>query len=214
MVLEDDVLVSIDSPFTVDLGPDVTTCDTPDILLDAEQENQNFTYQWFLDGTLIAGATSPTYLVTALNSGTYSVEVIDPSDPLCPGIDQIIITYLPIPIIANPPIDLFQCDNGTNTGIFDLTVNTPVVLGPQNPADFVITYHNTALDAENDLAPIAAPALYPGFTTQRGSRSVYRRFYKKYSCMQFSLQSCYVIFDWMRTTCISSARHNARRVNY
>ena len=161
VVLEDDVLVSIDSPFTVDLGPDVTTCDTPDILLDAEQENQNFTYQWFLDGTLIAGATSPNYLVTAPNSGTYSVEVIDPSDPICPGIDQIIITYLPIPIIANPPIDLFQCDNGTNTGIFDLTINTPVVLGPQNPADFVITYHNTALDAENDLAPIAAPTLYP-----------------------------------------------------
>ena len=94
VTLTDTVLVTENSPFTIALGSDVTTCDTTDVLLDADQGDPSYTYQWSLNATPIAGATNPTYLVTAPNSGTYSVEVIDPSDPLCPGIDQIIITYL------------------------------------------------------------------------------------------------------------------------
>ncbi|WP_443632542.1 T9SS type B sorting domain-containing protein [Candidatus Marifrigoribacter sp. Uisw_064] len=161
VILTDDVLVTEDSPFIFDLGPDVTDCEGgADILLDADQGDPTFTYQWFLDAVAIAGATNPTYLVTSPNSGTYSIEVIDPTDPSCLGIDSVIITFLPFPVVENPPIDLSICDNGAAPGIFDLTVNTPIVLGGQNPADFNVSYHNSQIDADTNTAPIATPAAY------------------------------------------------------
>ncbi|MBV1923727.1 MAG: hypothetical protein KUG68_06855, partial [Flavobacteriaceae bacterium] len=161
VILTDDVLVTVDAPFIVDLGPDVTDCDSgADVLLDADQGDPTFTYQWFLNAAPIAGATNTTYLVTSPNSGTYSVEVIDPSDPLCPGIDSVDINYITSPVIASPPIDLSICDDGATPGIFDLTTNTPIVLGGQNPADFNISYHNSQADANTNTAPIGTPAAY------------------------------------------------------
>ena len=63
--------------------------------------------------------------------------------------------------MANQPLDLFQCDNGINTGIFDLTVNDAVVLGAQDPDVFDISYYNTAIDAASGVAPILNSAAYP-----------------------------------------------------
>ena len=47
-----------------------------------------------------------------------------------------------------------------NTGIFDLTVNDVIVLGAQIPADFIISYHNTAADASSGASPILNPTTY------------------------------------------------------
>ncbi|WP_443632543.1 T9SS type B sorting domain-containing protein [Candidatus Marifrigoribacter sp. Uisw_064] len=161
VILTDDVLVTEDSPFIVDLGPDVTDCDSgADVLLDADQGDPTFTYQWFLDAVAIAGATNPTFLVTSPNSGIYSIEVIDPTDPACPGIDSVIINYITEPVIESPPIDFAICDDGATPGIFDLTVNSPIVLGSQNPADYNVSYHNSQGDADTNTAPIATPAAY------------------------------------------------------
>ena len=71
------------------------------------------------------------------------------------------IVVITDPQIASPPEDLFQCDDGTNNGIFDLTVNTPLVLGTQDPLSYSVSYHNTASDAESGAAPIPAPTVYP-----------------------------------------------------
>ena len=79
-------------------------------------------------------------MVTAPNSALYGVEVIDPTDPTCIVNDEVNINFYLQPYIDSPPNDLFICDDGANPGIFDLTVNEPVVLGPQNPADFNIFY--------------------------------------------------------------------------
>ena len=73
--------------------------------------------------------------------------------------DEINITFNNQPI-ANTPDDLFQCDNGTNTGVFDLTVNDAVVLGAQVPTDFDITYHNNFFDAVSGASPILNPTTY------------------------------------------------------
>ena len=99
------------------------------------------------------------YTVTGPDEEIF-VRVENNATPTCFATDSFLVTIV-TPQIASPPNDLFQCDNGTNTGIFDLTVNTPVVLGTQNPADFLITYHNTAPDADSGAAPIAAPDVYP-----------------------------------------------------
>ncbi len=59
-----------------------------------------------------------------------------------------------IPQIANPPLDLDECDDTANDGRadFDLTVNTPIVTGNQNHV--TISYHRNINDAENDSDPI------------------------------------------------------------
>ncbi|MDB9993616.1 hypothetical protein OAE13_02920, partial [Flavobacteriaceae bacterium] len=163
VVLEDTVIVTNDSLFTVDLGPDMEVCLTNPIDLDASADAPvGSTYEWFLGGISQGPASTlePTYTVNFPNSGTYSVDVIDPTDPTCTVNDSVIITFTIPPQIASPPEDLFQCDDGTNTGIFDFADNTDLVLGTQDPLDVDITYHNTALDAQTGAAPIA-PNAYP-----------------------------------------------------
>ncbi|MEP0264596.1 T9SS type A sorting domain-containing protein [Dokdonia sp.] len=63
--------------------------------------------------------------------------------------------------IENPPVDLVVCDDDTDGfALFDLTQNDAVVLGSQNPADFVVTYHLSQADADNNVAPIANPTAF------------------------------------------------------
>ena len=163
MVLEDTVDVFQNAPFSIDLGPDITTCDTSDIVLDANPTQAGLSYEWFYNAVSQGPPTidDDTFTVTFPNSGTYSVEVFDPNDPTCVITDIIEVTYLDQPVIAAPAEDLFQCDDGVNTGVFDLTVNNPVVLGGQNPGNFTITYHNSQMDADTGANPIMPDNAYP-----------------------------------------------------
>ena len=150
-------------PITVSLGEDQETCTTNDITLTANAAGVvGLSYQWFYNAVSQGPSTIDdiTFTVTAPNSGTYSVEVFNPFDATCIVTDQVEVTYLDPPV-ANQPLDLFQCDDGINTGIFDLTVNDAVVLGAQNPDVFDISYHNTAPDAASGIAPILNSAAYP-----------------------------------------------------
>lgn len=70
-----------------------------------------------------------------------------------------IITY-PQPIIASPPLDMDICDDGTNPGIFDLTLNDPIVRGGQDP-NYQITYHHSQLEAETNAGAITPANAYP-----------------------------------------------------
>ena len=88
------------------------------------------------------------------------VRVENIATPTCFAVDSFFVN-LASPQIENPPIDLLQCDDGINTGVFDLTVNTPIVLGSQNPDDFNVSYHNSATDADTGADPIATPTTYP-----------------------------------------------------
>ncbi|RDK89350.1 hypothetical protein C8D94_1011236, partial [Marinirhabdus gelatinilytica] len=163
VVLEDTVDVFQNAPFSIDLGPDITTCDTSDIVLDANPTQAGLSYEWFYNAVSQGPPTidDDTFTVTFPNSGTYSVEVFDPNDPTCVITDIIEVTYLDQPVIAAPAEDLFQCDDGVNTGVFDLTVNNPVVLGGQNPGNFTITYHNSQMDADTGANPIMPDNAYP-----------------------------------------------------
>ena len=142
------------SPVNVDLGPDINTCNSDDVILDASVSAPGVTYQWFFNGALIPGENNPTLAVSWPNSGTYEVIVTDGG---CDISDEIEVTFLNQPVIANPPQDLFMCDDGNNAGIFDLTENDDDVLGGQNPGDFVITYYNSLADAEAGTNPINPP---------------------------------------------------------
>ena len=74
--LMDSVYVQFDENPIIELGDDFETCFETPIILDASPSNYNpgdATYEWSLDGVVIAGETSPTLQV--FTGGTYSVVV-------------------------------------------------------------------------------------------------------------------------------------------
>ena len=100
------------------------------------------------------GIGFPTIDVT--DSGFYQVTVA-PTNITIP----FDIIFHPNPIVEASPEDRFQCDDGTNTGVFDLTLNTPVVLGTQNPADFEVKYYETLAGSNTGIGEIINPTAFP-----------------------------------------------------
>ncbi|MCT8340834.1 hypothetical protein MG296_12270, partial [Flavobacteriaceae bacterium TK19130] len=137
-----------------------TGCEGEDFVLDAEILGAT-NYLWeYDDGTgfvTIFDGNFPT--ITVNQGGTYRATITLASGTT----DQreFIVEVYAQPEIDTPPNDIFICDDGVNSGIFDLTQNTPLVLGAQDPAEFAITYHNTQTDADNGTAPIGTPNAYP-----------------------------------------------------
>jgi hypothetical protein len=70
------------------------------------------------------------------------------------------IQFFQQPEIASQPIDLELCDDGTETGDFNLEENTPIVLGGQDSTQFTITYHELQVDADTGDNPIPNSTTY------------------------------------------------------
>jgi gliding motility-associated-like protein len=135
------------------LGVDLFPCENDIVVLDGTT-NGAVSYSWSRNGVLLAGENQPSLNVIA--SGTYEVEVIDNMGNT--DTDEIIITYVanPVPNAAN---DLSLCSgdkdaSGNTTGIFDLSQNTPVILGTMNPDEFNVSYHLNQNDADRGLNPV------------------------------------------------------------
>nr|MBX2827724.1 hypothetical protein [Flavobacteriaceae bacterium] len=159
VTLTDDVVVFSNGPFVIDLGPDIETCEADDIILDAGvSAPAGTTYEWFFNGVSQGppSTTAPTFTVTAPNPGTYSVEAIDPSDPTCPVLDSIEITFYDPLIVDNTIGPIIECDPDSDGFTeFDLTLVDPLItLG--NP-DYVVTYHGTLINAELNQLPLMNP---------------------------------------------------------
>lgn len=61
-------------------------------------------------------------------------------------------------VIANQPNDIIVCDdNNDGFASFDLQINSPAILGSQDPSEFSVTYHETLNDAVNNNASIIMP---------------------------------------------------------
>jgi gliding motility-associated-like protein len=58
--------------------------------------------------------------------------------------------------------DLYVCDDDTPDGFatFDLTENTLVAIGTQDPTDLVVSYHISQQDAADGIDPIVVPSAY------------------------------------------------------
>ena len=154
---EDQVSISL-SFETIDLGEDIATCSKEFFTLDADAADPDATFQWYLDGNSIEGATMETYTVDPPNSGNYEVRV---QSGVCQFTGNINILYANQPVIENPPIDLFLCNDGATPNEFNLSQNTPIVLGTQNPAEFVVTYYRTFQLSQDGTDPILNPTTFP-----------------------------------------------------
>ncbi len=98
-------------------------------------------HEWYLGTDLIVGETGPTLIVT--EPGEYTV-IAYPYGPACPITDTITIEYyLPIPVAE--PIDLVNCDPNN---VYDLTINSPIVLNGLNPSDYDVNFALTPEDFE------------------------------------------------------------------
>ena len=102
---------------------------------------------------------APTHVFSS--SGTYTVTVtaFQGSVSIDFSVDVIIFDQ---PIIDQQPSDLINCDaDGNGSEVFDLTVQTPIVLGAQNASIFEVIY---ATD-NTFSSPISNPSSYTNTTT-------------------------------------------------
>ncbi|WP_415326448.1 choice-of-anchor L domain-containing protein [Chryseobacterium sp. MMS23-Vi53] len=94
----------------------VPMCDgNPKTLIAQTASIPGMTYQWFLDGNPIAGASTNTYIATV--PGDYEVEVSFPGLP-CPGKSKVTIVGSTTPVVHDAI--LTECYQGATT-TFDLT---------------------------------------------------------------------------------------------
>ncbi|SDQ07099.1 gliding motility-associated C-terminal domain-containing protein [Chryseobacterium soldanellicola] len=80
--------VELLDPSGATLPSDINVCDNVPQVLTASVSDPNLLYQWYFNGTLVPGATTNT--ITAVQAGTYTIEVSVPGNP-CPGKATIVI---------------------------------------------------------------------------------------------------------------------------
>ena len=153
----------------VNLGQDLLTstgaaeCDGDTVTLNTNSSAG--THVWYKDGVVIAGETSSTLDVT--QPGFYKVELSYTEN--CQVEDEITIEFFTSPQ-ANPPQDLFLCSS-SGTAEFNLENNNANILGPQDPTQYVISYHSSLTDAENDTGHLSST----NFPNATNPQTIYAR---------------------------------------
>jgi len=147
------------------LGPPISACDNDIVVLDATTP-MAIDYNWFLDTGAgfqpIVGEHNPTYQANL--DGMYRVNVIMPSNNNL--ISDVQVRFAPMPL-AYPISDDASCSGALT---YDLSQKNVEVLGTQNAADFIVSYHSTLADANNgtNLLPTQ-------HTTINGPQTIYAR---------------------------------------
>src|SRR5690554_5334752 len=150
---EDEMQVDLSQQGLQVVGPE-QVCEGDEITLEANFTDLDF-YEWFFNGNPYGGNNSS---ITVTQPGIYSVQGTRASCYVAsPDFE---IFFNPVPSIAAPPEDLFRCDNGIETGIFNLTQNTSLVMGAQEPAVYGVKYFESINDAENNINDITNPVAY------------------------------------------------------
>ena len=117
---------------------------------------------WIGDEPTIDEVNGDTITISPDGQGEfcYTYSVLD--DFGCEYSDEICINVLPELIHAGPN-DISVCDPVTSNPVFNLFQNKDVVLAPNpSPDDFVVSFHNSEQDAENDASEIVNLNTYPG----------------------------------------------------
>ncbi|NRA93389.1 MAG: hypothetical protein HRU26_12010, partial [Psychroserpens sp.] len=139
---------------TVDLGPDFSTC-TDEVLLDANINNPNAEYAWFLDGNPILGANQTEYSVT--ESGNYEVVI---SIPLAGGfctINDSVLIDISNTQSSTPMSNFTLCDDSSNDGqeVFNLNTKTNEAINSVSSGNYTVSYHTSLPNAQNNIDPIS-----------------------------------------------------------
>ena len=137
----------------VDLEEDRLMCTGTSTLLEAKGSFTNPTFQWYLNGSPLQGATSATYLATQM--GDYMVKVSE-SDRISK--DYLKVSEIQSAINALQDLEL-QDDDNDEVMVFDLTLqNNRLFATPVNNVQ--VTYHLSQSDANAGINPIVNPNAY------------------------------------------------------
>ncbi len=146
------------------LGPPISACENDTVILDATTTNAS-NYTWFKDMGSgfhpITGEHQST--LQADNSANYRVEVLRPSNTIISDI-QVAFSEMPV---AHSVDDEASC---TNLEVLDFSQKDAIILGSQDPVQFMVSYYNSLADATNGVNVL--PKQYP---TQSGSQTIYVR---------------------------------------
>lgn len=147
---------------TVDLGNDISTCDS-NATLDATVSANNPTYEWNLNGTNLPGFSNMP-IINIANSGAYTVDISIPlNGGTCTFSDTVNVS---LNNFENGPDieDVELCDDISNdeTEDFDFVQAEVELLAelPQ-PETYTITYHFTNSQAQSGNNPIVNTTNFP-----------------------------------------------------
>ncbi|WP_417860233.1 choice-of-anchor L domain-containing protein [Winogradskyella sediminis] len=138
---------------SINLGPDQSVCGT-DLTLNADINNPSAIYTWFLNGNPISGETNSSIAIT--DSGTYDVEIAIPTNSgNCIITDSIDIEVIPFQD-ATPIETWLVCNSFGSDGTydFDFTEKNDEIYANLPSTNYVITYHLTIDDAQNNINSI------------------------------------------------------------
>ncbi len=113
--------VELQDPSGATLPKEINVCDNTPQVITASVNQANLNYQWYFNGNMIPGATSPT--ITATQPGNYEIQVTFPGNP-CPGKANIKINGGTTPAASDAT--LLLCSTPDITW-FDLTDAMPSI---------------------------------------------------------------------------------------
>lgn len=164
-------IVEFNGPYTICDGQSI-------VLIPTISDNQQYSYLWN------TGETTPEIIVT--EAGLYTLTVTDIWAGCTNSVEVEVIGGGNAPIAANPE-NLSSC---VPNFIYDLTALIPDIIQTQNPADLVITFHNTLDFAITNTNPITNPA---GYSPTNSIETIYVR-------VQNASDSCFSIAEFTITT--------------
>lgn len=146
--------VELQDPSGAVIPNEINVCDLVPTVINASVNSPNLTYQWFYNGNAIPGATSTS--ITAIDPGTYTIEVTLPGNP-CPGTASVKINGGSTPLAQDATLLLCTTPDITT---FDLT-NSKALISPTAGANFRwYVNQNDALAFNNNF--IQTPLNYNG----------------------------------------------------
>lgn len=145
---------------------DLTLADAD--VLGAQPANQFVVTYHFTQADAANGVNAISSPYTGLNGDVLfsRVEEISTTNSAISTLN-LIINQAPI---ANPTPDLIYCDLGGGFAIFNLTLNSSVVLGTQNPTMFDVSFYLSQADADAGVNEIANPS---AFTNTHQPQTIY-----------------------------------------
>jgi len=127
----------------VTLPSDINVCDKVPTVLTASVNDPIMTYQWFYNGAPVPGATTTS--ITAIEPGTYTIEVSVPGNP-CPGTASIVIHGGTTPLAQDATFLLCSTPDITT---FDLN-NAKSLISPSTTATFRFYANQADAIAQNN----------------------------------------------------------------